>query len=88
LTPKPGWYVKLENEKTGAYYVKPKSAADYKPGASILLAEVRHQTAERMAGGQTHCNKGWRRTPCLKEFLGKNRPQKKDAPRPWVYKNG
>jgi hypothetical protein len=36
LTPKAGWYVKLEKEKPGSYYVKPKSAADYTPGASIL----------------------------------------------------
>ena len=36
LTPKPGWYAKLEKEKAGSYYVKPKSSAEYVPGASIL----------------------------------------------------
>jgi hypothetical protein len=86
LTPKPGWYVKLENEKTGSYYVKPKSEADYKPGASILwLRFVDRQPNTWQVARPIATKDGEGLLP--DEFF-KNRPQKKDAPPPWVYKKG
>ncbi|MDP1544983.1 MAG: hypothetical protein Q8L87_03095 [Anaerolineales bacterium] len=86
LTPKAGWYVKLEKENSGAYYVKPKSAADYTPGASILW--LRFVTSEPNAwqvAKPIATKDGEGLLP--KEFLG-NRPQKKDAPAPWAYRMG
>jgi hypothetical protein len=87
LTPKAGWYTKLEKEKPGSYYVKPKSAADYTPGASILWLrfvdsqpndwQVAHPIATKSGEG------------LLSPDLLRRRPQpKKDASVPWTYKQG
>jgi hypothetical protein len=86
LTPKAGWYVKLEKENTGAFYVKPKSAADYKPGASILwLRFVNSEPNAWQVAKPIATKDGEGLLP--KEFLG-NRPQKKDSPVPWTYRPG
>jgi len=86
LTPKPSWYVKLEKDNPSAFYVKPKSAADYKQGASILWLRFVHQQPNAWQVAKPIATKdGEGLLP--KEFLG-NRPQKKDAPVPWTYRMG
>jgi len=86
LTPKPGWYAKLEKEKPGSFYIKPKSAADYTPGASILwLRFVNSEPNDWQLAHPIVTKGGEGLLP--KEFLG-NRPQKKDAAIPWIYKQG
>jgi hypothetical protein len=92
LTPKPGWYAKLEKENTGAFYVKPKSAADYTPGASIFwLRFVNSEPNAWQVAKPVATKDGEGLLP--KEFLG-NRPQPKggkNAPAPvvpWLYKMG
>jgi hypothetical protein len=91
LTPKPGWYAKLEKEKAGSYYVKPKSAEDYTPGASILwLRFVDSQPNDWQLAHPIATKDGEGLLP--KEFLGKRPQQKKDAKAvavvPWTYKQG
>lgn len=87
LTPKAGWYAKLEKEKPGSYYVKPKSVADYTPGASILWLrfvnsqpndwQIAHPIATKAGEG------------LLSQDLLRRRPQpKKDVSVPWTYKQG
>lgn len=86
LTPKPGWYVKLEKESAGAYYVRPKSAADYTPGASILwLRFVNNEPNDWQVAKPITAKDGDGLLP--QEYLGK-RQTKKDEPVPWVYKQG
>lgn len=92
LTPKPGWYSKLEKESAGAYYVKPKSAAEYTPGASIFwLRFVNSEPSPWQVAKPIVTKDGEGLLPA--EFLGK-RPQPKggkNAPAtaaPWVYKPG
>ena len=47
LTAKPTWYQNAEGKVDGAYFVKPKTEDDFKPGASILwLRFVRKQPNE------------------------------------------
>jgi len=87
LTPKPGWYAKLEKEKAGSYYVKPKSAGDYTQGASILW--LRFVNSEPNAWQLAHpvaTKAGEGLLP--QEFLSKRRPQAKGAAVPWTYKQG
>jgi hypothetical protein len=86
LTPKPGWYVKLENEKTGSYYVKPKSEADYNPGASILWLRFVDRQPDTWQVARPIATKDGE--GLLPDEFFKSRPQKKDAPPPWVYKKG
>lgn len=86
LTPKPSWYVKLEKDNPSAFYVKPKSAADYKQGASILwLRFVNNEPNAWQVAKPIATKDGEGLLP--KEFLG-NRPQRKDAPAPWTYRMG
>jgi hypothetical protein len=86
LTPKPGWYAKLEKEKPSSFYIKPKSAADYTSGASILwLRFVNQQPNTWQVAKPIATKAGDGLLP--QEYL-RNRPQKKDAPPPWVYKQG
>lgn len=86
LTPKPSWYVKLEKDNPAAFYVKPKSAADYKQGASIFwLRFVDSEPNAWQVARPIAAKDGEGLLP--KEFLG-SRPQKKDAPPPWQYKPG
>jgi len=88
LTPKPNWYAKLEKEKAGSYYVKPKSAADYTQGASILW--LRFVNSEPNAWQLAHpvaARGGEGLLP--PEFLSKRRQQAKGATTlPWTYKQG
>jgi hypothetical protein len=87
LTPKAGWYVKLEKEKPGSYYVKPKSAADYTPGASILwLRFVNSQPNDWQIAHPIATKNG---EGLLSPDLLRRRPQpKKDVSVPWTYKQG
>jgi hypothetical protein len=78
LTPKPGWYLKLEKEKPGSYYVKPKSAADYMPGGSILWLRFVHQQPNDWQIAKPIADKeGGGLLP--KEFLGKKPKNNKAA---------
>jgi hypothetical protein len=87
LTPKPGWYAKLEKEKSGSYYVKPKSAADYTPGASILwLRFVNSQPNEWQLAHPIATKDGEGLLPG--EYLGKRKVSRKDTTVPWTYKPG
>jgi len=87
LTPKPGWYAKLEKEKPGSYYVKPKAASDYTPGASILwLRFVNSQPNDWQLAHPIATKAGEGLLP--KEFLGKRPQSKKDVTVPWTYKPG
>ena len=87
LTPKPSWYVKLEKEKPGSYYVKPKSAADYTPGASILwLRFVNSEPSAWQIAKPIAAKDGEGLVP--KEFLGKKPANKKDTTASWAYKQG
>lgn len=86
LTPKAGWYAKLEKEKPGAYYVKPKSAADYTPGASILW--LRFVNSEPNAWQIAHPVATKEGEGLLPKDFFRKQPQKKDAGVPWAYKQG
>lgn len=89
LTPKAGWYVKLEKEKPGSYYVKPKGAADYTPGASILWLRFVNSSSPPNDWQIAHPIATKDGEGLLSQDLLRRRPQpKKDASVPWTYQQG
>ena len=87
LTPKAGWYAKLEKEKPGSYYVKPKAAADYTPGASILwLRFVDSQPNDWQIAHPIATKDGEGLLP--KDLFRKQPPEKKSTTVRWIYKQG
>jgi hypothetical protein len=87
LTPKAGWYAKLEKEKTGSYYIKPKAAAEYTPGASILwLRFVDSQPNDWQIARPIATKDGEGLLP--KDLFRKQPPEKKSTVVRWIYKQG